>query len=117
VQLQLAISSGLSAYGAGPDDLRLRSAGWSSRHHSLSVFGHRMPGAGVCLGYRREIRAGQECRLPENRESDRPRGPLALSIKGRHIADPARVPADPRVSVSVTVRYLTLAGKAFVHFL
>ena len=68
-------------------------------------------------GYRREIRAGQECRLPQDPESDRPRGPLTLSVKGRHIVDPARTPADPRVSVSVTVRYLTFSGMASVHFL
>jgi hypothetical protein len=47
---------------AGPYDYRLGSAGWASRHHSLSVFGNRMTGTAVCLGYRREIRASQKCR-------------------------------------------------------
>ena len=76
-----------------------------------------MPGTAICLGYRREIRARQERRLHENREGDRLRRLVFLGPEGKHIADPALVPADRSGPVSVNVCYLTFSGKAFAYFL
>jgi hypothetical protein len=63
-----------------------------------------MPGMVAYFGYRREIRAGQEClvsgpgkgvRLQENRDNDHVSRPLTLGLRHKHIVDPACPQADP----------------------
>jgi hypothetical protein len=81
------------------------------------VFGNKMPGVGVCLGHRRKIRAGQSLTLPENPESDHRGLPFSLGSESRPNADPPLPQAIGAVRLSVTVRYLTFARKAFVYFL
>jgi hypothetical protein len=75
-----------------------------------------MPGMVARLGYRREIRAGQECqarapgktaRLQENRDSDHVSLPLRLGPKGKWIADPAHPLANRRGSNLMDVMNIT----------
>jgi hypothetical protein len=85
-----------------------------------------MPGMVARFGYRREIRAGQECqargpgkgaRLQENRDSDHVSRPLTLGLKGKHIVDPARSQADPRDSNLLNVINVTSNKGVFAHLL
>lgn len=56
-------------------------------------------------------------RLQENPDSDHVSRPLTLDLKGKHIADPARPPADRRDFNLMDVINVTPIKGAFTHLL